>query len=790
MYCSNTYQKQRKWLSIIVASIFLFLIHVSCKNQNVNSQTDPFWKDFNQIELLNFEEQHIPTYITSINSKIETTKNFGVTSGKKALKIAFKKDEKQTDFKIEPENPIDASILKDFSLVFDATNPGKFSTHLYVTVTNHKGKKRTRSVSIPLNKINTFFFELEGKYLRTDTNLRDNPNPWKSSSVQMKMRGRIEPIDFSKIASITFYTKNTLHNKEVIIDNIRLVETPKISKDYLVGIIDKYGQNAKDDFEGKINSDQQLKTLAQQELKQLEKDGPMNGRSKFGGWLNGPNLNATGYFRTEKVNNKWALVDPEGYLFFSNGIANVRMANTTTFTGVDFKNDKIRSLDPEEVTPEDSKGMVKLSNEVTNTAYIAYPERNKMFLELPSYNHPLANNYSYRKKQHFGPFAHGETFSFYQANLERRYGESTPGSHLEKWTDVTLDRFLNWGFTSFGNWAGYEFYHKNKMPYFANGWVIGNYKTIRSGYDFWGEMPDVFDPEFARRTRLTIEAISKEVKNNPWCIGVFVDNEKSWGVPGTIKGQYGIVLDALDRSINESPLKTEFTRLLKAKYNNIETLNESWQTKMESWATFEKGVNFKEKDTFNQAMTNDFSMLLEAYATMYFKVVHDILEEIMPNHMYMGCRFAPWGMGKEVLKAAKKYVDVMSYNYYEEGVGKKYWSFLEEIDRPSIIGEFHIGTAASGLFHHGVIHAADHQDRARMYKDYLNSVIDNPYFVGAHWFQYIDSPVSGRAHDGENYNVGFVTNTDVPYPSMVKAAKEINSNLYKRRYGEPDNKLK
>ena len=57
--------------------------------------------------------------------------------------------------------------------------------------------------------------------------------------------------------------------------------------------------------------------------------------------------------------------------------------NTTTFTGIDFKNDKVRSLDPEEVTPEDSKGMVKLAKEITNTAYVAYPERHKMFLELP-----------------------------------------------------------------------------------------------------------------------------------------------------------------------------------------------------------------------------------------------------------------------------------------------------------------------------------------------------------------------------------------------------------------------
>jgi len=42
----------------------------------------------------------------------------------------------------------------------------------------------------------------------------------------------------------------------------------------------------------------------------------------------------------------------------------------------------------------------------------------------------------------------------------------------------------------------------------------------------------------------------------------------------------------------------------------------------------------------------------------------------------------------------------------------------------------------------------------------MESVIDNPYFIGTHWFQYIDSPMTGRAYDGENDNVGVVTITD------------------------------
>ena len=104
---------------------------------------------------------------------------------------------------------------------------------------------------------------------------------------------------------------------------------------------------------------------------------------------------------------------------------------------------------------------------------------------------------------------------------------------------------------------------------------------------------------------------------------------------------------------------------------------------------------------------------------------------------------------------------------------------------PCIIGEFHFGaTSDTGLFHPGLLHCSDQADRARAYQEYVRSVIDNPHFVGCHWFQYMDSPITGRALDGENYNVGFVRVTDVPYQSMVDAAKELHRNLYKRRFGD------
>ncbi len=144
---------------------------------------------------------------------------------------------------------------------------------------------------------------------------------------------------------------------------------------------------------------------------------------------------------------------------------------------------------------------------------------------------------------------------------------------------------------------------------------------------------------------------------------------------------------------------------------------------------------------------------------------------------------ANFGMPDETIKASIKYSDVLSFNIYEEGVQPHDWAFLEEIDLPAVIGEFHIGAQdETGLPHPGLVQAVNQVDRAEKYTAYMNSVSAHKNMVGAHWFQYIDSPLTGRAFDGEPYNVGFVSGTDIPYPEMVEATRRFNASLYPKRY--------
>jgi agarase len=123
----------------------------------------------------------------------------------------------------------------------------------------------------------------------------------------------------------------------------------------------------------------------------------------------------------------------------------------------------------------------------------------------------------------------------------------------------------------------------------------------------------------------------------------------------------------------------------------------------------------------------------------------------------------------------------MSFNIYRRRVEPADWKFVIGLDKPVIIGEFHMGALDRGMFHTGLVAAEDQEDRARMYQEYVRGVVDHPAFVGCHWFKYADEPLTGRPGDGENYNIGLVSVTDTPYPEFIAAVKAVHGEAYKRR---------
>jgi agarase len=220
-------------------------------------------------------------------------------------------------------------------------------------------------------------------------------------------------------------------------------------------------------------------------------------------------------------------------------------------------------------------------------------------------------------------------------------------------------------------------------------------------------------------------------------------------------------------------------RQLKARYGDIDQLNQAWGTKLKSWEELKAPFQFSGQPF--EGRREDLHLFVLSFCRRYFEVVSRAVHEIDPAALYLGCRFA-W-YGPEAEQAASEYCDVISYNIYDKGISEGRAAAVAKLGKPAIIGEFHFGALDRGMFHPGLVGAANQEERGKMYLAYVESVAENPNFVGCHWFQYRDEPVAGRSFDGENYNIGLVSVADVPYAELVRAAERAHAEAYRLRYG-------
>ena len=542
---------------------------------------------------------------------------------------------------------------------------------------------------------------------------------------------RMEPlVNEAHIVALHVYVDRPASERTLILDNIRLLPPSAYQK-----IVDPYGQYTRMDWPGKVKDAADLQRQHAEEEAAIKAAPVMPDRDEYGGWTRGPQEAATGFFRTLKRDGKWWLVTPSGHFYLSLGVDVLLVSDGFTL--------------------------------VENREY--------MFNWLPGSDDPLARHYGYTDKVLYGPTKKGRTFNFYSANLERKYG----AEYVARWRASSLDRLQAWGFTTVANWSEPEFYAMKRVPYTATLDLSGDYARVASGQDYWGKMHDPFDPRFAAAVDKSILEKIAPYRNDPWCVGYFIDNEISWGSTGSDRRHLGLVYGTLEGG-KDSPAKNAFIELLKKRYRKIEELNKSWGTSFTTWEAL-LAQPYKPEGSLAGKMREDFADFLTAFARQYFRVIRDAQKRHDPNHLYLGCRFA-WRT-PEAVAAAAEYCDVVSFNIYRSRVDPAEWDFTESLNKPCIIGEFHFGAVDRGMFHTGLVSTPTQKARAEMYRDYIHSVVDNPAFVGCAWFQYFDEPLVGRIYDGENYNIGFVDVTDTPYPEMVAAAKSVHAEAYPRRFG-------
>jgi len=535
-------------------------------------------------------------------------------------------------------------------------------------------------------------------------------------------------IDLTKITALGVGIGRAEPGDEVLLDNIRLWGGPDSPTQEIPPFVDRYGQYALQDWPGKVNSDEDLAAQRDAEREELDHAPPMPDRDEYGGWTAGPQLEATGWFRTQKVDGKWWLVTPAGHLFFSSGI-----------------------------------------DVVVPGQYTFVAERDEYFEWPPEPDGPFADCFGFdgNPLNHAGPLQDtgGETFSFHKANLMRKYGDDWH----QKWMQVTFDRIGAWGFNTIAGWSEEEVYRNSPHPFAVCVWMSGEERPVGGAYGYWQQMPDVYDPSFDEEVDRVMREAGAKYGDNPRCIGYFFENEMSWGGDRNFNIAAGTL-----RSPAEQPCRREFVRALEEKHGSLDALNAVWDTDAESWD------DLRAPDEPNEACAEDLRAFTYEYSLEYFRKVHAAVEKHAPNHLDLGCRFS--ARNEQALKACAQVADVVSFNIYQPSVDPDRWAFTADLGKPCIIGEFHFGSLDRGALHPGLVTVKDQAERAEMFIDYVHSVLDLPAFVGCHWFQYVDEPLTGRTLDGENYNIGLVTVTDTPFPELLEAARKVHAGVYERRY--------
>ena len=378
-------------------------------------------------------------------------------------------------------------------------------------------------------------------------------------------------------------------------------------------------------------------------------------------------------------------------------------------------------------------------------AEIALPEKYHFYQDLPSYDDPLYGDlYRMNRRKGFEPsdFQGAYTYKAGEYILRKKYGKS----YREDFKTWSLRRAKSWGLNTCGAWskASYNQPINLRVPYTMELWVSG--KHLKPVHKLVDPFEDKFSSWVERAVRDKAFAI-----NDPYCIGFFCNNEIHWG-----KDPVKVVKDILACD------KTVAAR---------RALDDFYDKK-----------NIKISSISNDQLLQFYSYMLETY----YKKCRDAIKKIAPNKLYLGSRLHDGALRKEAFSAAAKYCDVVSVNVYEKDVKK----FNVQLDRdkpfftedvPFLVGEFDFGSLDRGKFFSGIGFAADQRNRGECMEYFIESALENPRCVGAHWFHYYDSPTGSRSFDNENANCGVVSTSDTPYPELINAFRKVASKLYKYR---------
>jgi hypothetical protein len=290
-----------------------------------------------------------------------------------------------------------------------------------------------------------------------------------------------------------------------------------------------------------------------------------------------------------------------------------------------------------------------------------------------------------------------------------------------------------WGLNTVANWADPVMFDTHKKAYVVQLSGLGMDRG-------WLGLPDVFSPEWNSLVETSIIKQCASRKEDPWLLGYFMANEPPW------PGNELLIVDMIAKAPETAT-----------------------QRELNTWLA--AGDTHERRKAF----------VYHAFEK-YVEVISGAMRKHDPNHLNLGMRFGGGTPPPEMVKIARSF-DVYSLNIYDYAPNTNTLAKIyQATGLPMLIGEFHIGTSGRGMSP-GLRQARNEAERGVAYQYYMETAAACPAMIGAHWFQWVDEPVTGRG-DGENYNIGMVDVTDIPYEGLREGMLTTHKRIYSIHTGK------
>lgn len=471
-----------------------------------------------------------------------------------------------------------------------------------------------------------------------------------------------------------------------------------------------------------------------QRLRKLAKAAPRQkwpaDFSRWGGWKR-RRVKASGFFKTHHDGQRWWLVDPEGYLFWSSGT-----------DCVDSSIDHETRIETRYMNLANAHSTLPPHQGVFKTCYRTNPWHAREDRE----------------------------FNYLEANFIRAFG---PERWYENWTAVAHADLRSLGFNTAGDWSDEHAARRTGTPYARPLELFWRYENTPMAA---GSMPDVFHPNLERDIAADAERALRSTVDDRAMLGYFLHNEPGWHMGGC--GPAAAMLEQNPRCHS----RTALARFLRQRYATSAALAKAWGMKA-TFGAIEEGLW---KEEFTPAARED---LLE-FSTVMLKKLCDTLSKacrkVDPNHLNLGLRW--WTFPPLWVLKAMGSCDVMSFNYYLPkvemvGYGEKQEAGVEEVvrklDRPMMVGEWHFGSFDAGLPSAGLRALPNQVERAKAFRVYLENAAATPWLVGTHWFNFYDRPALYCELSNQNCNIGFMDITHHRHKPICDAARAAHQRLYR-----------